>query len=105
MDNVETYKTTLSKANAYWMARISDQIYTRKPTDSAPDEDEILEGLDPITREEYLRNEQLRESLRRSANPNLVNLKKRSMYDSDTNGGHSVLNGDMNSTCKSSNMP
>jgi len=27
------------------------------------------------------------------------------MYDSDTNGGHSVLNGDMNSTCKSSNMP
>ena len=73
--------------------------------ESSSDEDEILEGLDPITREEYLRNEQLRESLRRSANPNLVNLKKRSMYDSDTNGGHSVLNGDMNSTCKSSNMP
>lgn len=52
-----------------------------------------------------MRNEKLRESLRRSANPNLVNLKKRSMYDSDTNGGHSVLNADMNSTCKSSNMP
>jgi len=73
--------------------------------ESSSDEDEILEGLDPITREEYLRNEKLRESLRRSANPNLVHLKKRSMYDSDTNGGHSVLNGDMNSTCKSSNMP
>jgi len=28
--------------------------------ESSSDEDEILEGLDPITREEYLRNEKLR---------------------------------------------
>lgn len=42
--------------------------------------------------------------MRRSANPNLVNAKKRSLYDSDANG-NGLATDNMNSTSTSSNMP
>jgi triacylglycerol lipase len=45
MKNVEPYKTTLSEANAYWMARIAGEIYTREQNDPKPDEEKILENL------------------------------------------------------------
>lgn len=46
----------------------------------------------------------IKEQLRRSANPNLVNSKKRSLYDSDANG-NGLVTDHMNSTTTSSNIP
>ena len=46
----------------------------------------------------------MREGLRRTGNTNLVNGKKKSMYDSDANGNGLDYNG-MNLTSGSSNMP
>ncbi|WP_019499773.1 lipase family protein [Pseudanabaena sp. PCC 6802] len=46
MNNVEQYTTALSKPNAYWMARIAGQIYTRESDNNpAPDEVKILKNL------------------------------------------------------------
>ncbi len=45
MKNVEPYKTTLSQSNAYWMARIAGEIYTRKQNNPEPDEEKILANL------------------------------------------------------------
>jgi triacylglycerol lipase len=46
MNNVEPYKTTLSKANAYWMARIAGAAYIKKgEQDYAPDENAVLKDL------------------------------------------------------------
>lgn len=54
---------------------------------SSEDEDTMFENMDPAQREEYLKQQKLKEfHQRRSANSNLINQKKRSLYDSDTNG-------------------
>ena len=70
---------------------------------SSEDEDALLENMDPAQREEYLKQQRLKDiGQRRSANSNLVNSKKRSLYDSD-NGYSNFEN--MNSTSTSTNMP
>lgn len=67
-------------------------------------EEEDLTHLDPQSREEYLKQQKMiKEQVRRSANPNLVNAKKRSLYDSDTNG-NGLATENTNSTSTSSNM-
>jgi predicted lipase len=45
MNSVEPYKTTLSKNNAYWLARIAKAVYLKKPNSDAPDEAAILKDL------------------------------------------------------------
>ncbi|TYQ28389.1 lipase family protein [Pseudanabaena sp. UWO311] len=46
MNNVEPYKTTLSRANAYWMARIAGAAYIKMgDKDYAPNEAAILKDL------------------------------------------------------------
>jgi len=46
----------------------------------------------------------IKDQISRSANPNLANNKKRSLYDSDANG-NGLATDQMNSTSTSSNMP
>jgi len=46
----------------------------------------------------------IKDQISRSANPNLANTKKRSLYDSDANG-NGLATDQMNSTSTSSNMP
>ena len=72
--------------------------------DSSEEEDEAAQAArDEYSRQADMKNNKNRkESLRRSANPNLIN-KKRSLYDSDTNGV--PTDNIMNSTSASSNMP
>ncbi len=44
--NVSEYKTTLDQGNAYWMARISDEAYTKtSETNQKPSETKILQNL------------------------------------------------------------
>lgn len=46
MQKVSPYKTKLDAANAYWMARISSEVYLRKSDkDPSPDEIKILKNL------------------------------------------------------------
>lgn len=74
------------------------------PMDSSSEEEDLAH-LDPQSREEYLKQQKLiKEQVRRSANPNLVNAKKRSLYDSDANG-NGLATDNTNSTSTSSNMP
>ena len=43
---VSPYKTELDENNAYWMARLSKEVYlTKSETDQTPDEDKILANL------------------------------------------------------------
>ncbi len=45
MAPVKPYRTTLDQGNAYWMARLADQIYRSKPGGRQPDEAGILANL------------------------------------------------------------
>jgi predicted lipase len=46
MKKVSPYKTNLDAGNAYWMARISKEVYLKKSEDDqTPDEDAILQNL------------------------------------------------------------
>ncbi len=43
---VSPYKTELDAGNAYWMARLSKEVYlTKSEDDQAPDEEKILSNL------------------------------------------------------------
>lgn len=45
MAPVKPYRTTLDQGNAYWMARLADQIYQCQPGGRLPDEQGILANL------------------------------------------------------------
>jgi len=46
MKKISPYKTTLDEGNAYWMARLSKEVYTKKSQrDQLPDEEKILKSL------------------------------------------------------------
>ncbi|MCI0505187.1 MAG: lipase family protein [Gammaproteobacteria bacterium] len=45
MNSVEPYRTTLSKGNAYWMARIAKAVYLKRANSDEPDKNKILEDL------------------------------------------------------------
>ena len=46
MKKLSPYKTDLDPNNAYWMARLSKEVYLRKSKDNPiPDEDRILANL------------------------------------------------------------
>nr|VFK23485.1 MAG: Lipase (class 3) [Candidatus Kentron sp. LFY] len=45
MKTTSPYTTSLHPGNAYWMARLSKEIYLKKNGSSAPDEEKILEKL------------------------------------------------------------
>jgi predicted lipase len=45
MNTVEPYRTILSKGNAYWMARIANAVYHRRPNSDEPDKTKILKDL------------------------------------------------------------
>ena len=46
MKSVSPYKTVLDEANAYWMARLANDVYLKKSKENQmPDEDRILAGL------------------------------------------------------------
>ena len=42
---IQPYKTTLNSGNAYWMARLSKEIYTEVSESNAPDGGKILKSL------------------------------------------------------------
>ena len=49
---VSPYTTNLDCGNAYWMARLSKEIYLKKSDDNQiPDEDKILQNLQQDDRE------------------------------------------------------
>ena len=46
MQTVNPYKTNLDQGNAYWMARISKEVYLKKSDiNQMPDEEKILKNL------------------------------------------------------------
>ncbi|WP_298441242.1 lipase family protein [uncultured Ferrimonas sp.] len=45
MKTLIPYKTTLDGGNAYWMARLAQLVYCRRPADPRPDEAPILTAL------------------------------------------------------------
>ncbi len=46
MEKVDPYTTTLNKGNAYWMARLSSEVYCKcSKKDPSPDNEKILENL------------------------------------------------------------
>ena len=46
MENISPYTTIMDSGNAYWMARISKEIYLKKSdSNQIPDEDKILQNL------------------------------------------------------------
>lgn len=76
------------------MFKSRKKISGKNMMDSSSEEDEA----ERLAKEDYLMKQQEKNGLRNSNVPTLINGKKRSMYDSDTNGG------EMYSTSASSNV-